>query len=87
MSTVRRRGNQSACAQAQKNHASVRLEPEILDRIDALIPQLSPAGRPGTRSDAVRALILSGLEHLKDAGSVDLLKLDADTKTTRGISR
>jgi hypothetical protein len=82
---VRRRGNQSACAQAQKNHASVRLEPEILDRIDALIPQFSTARRPGTRSDAVRALILSGLEHLKDARSVDLLKLDADTKTTRGI--
>ena len=82
---MRRRGNQNACAQAQKNHASVRLEPEILDRIDALIPRFSTAGHPGTRSDAVRALILSGLEHLKDAESAELLKLDADTKPTRRI--
>lgn len=82
---MRRRENQRVCAQARKNHASVRLEPEIIDRIDALIPRFSTTGRPGTRSDAVRALILSGLEHLNDTESADLLKLDADTKTTRRI--
>ena len=67
---------------AQKNHASVRLEPEILDRIDALIPRFSTTGRSGTRSDAVRALILSGLEHLNDAEGSELAELDDGMKTT-----
>ena len=68
--------------QAQKNHASVRLEPEILDCLDALIPRFSTAWHTATRSDAMRALILSGLEHLNDVESSELPRLDADTKTT-----
>jgi hypothetical protein len=51
--------------QPQKTHASVRLESEILDRVDALIPVLSTTEHAATRSDAMRALILSGLDHLK----------------------
>jgi hypothetical protein len=64
------------------NYASVRLEPEILERVDALIPRFSTSGHTGTRSDAMRALILSGLEHLNDAESSELPKLDDDAKTT-----
>jgi Arc/MetJ-type ribon-helix-helix transcriptional regulator len=69
-------------SRAPKNHASVRLEPEILERVDALIPLFSTTGHPGTRSDAVRALIRSGLEHLNDAASSELAELDDDTKIT-----
>ncbi len=73
--------------QGQKNHASVRLEPEILERVDALIPQLSTARHPATRSDAMRALILGGLDHLNDAVSADLPGPDADPKTTGKMRR
>jgi hypothetical protein len=48
--------------ESKRNHVSVRLEPEILVRLDALIPRFSTARHPGTRSDVMRALILSGLE-------------------------
>jgi hypothetical protein len=49
--------------QERRNHVSVRLEPEILDRVDALIPCFTTPKHVGTRSDVVRALILGGLEH------------------------
>jgi hypothetical protein len=72
--------------QAQKNHASVRLEPEVLDRVDALIPLFSTEEHAATRSDAMRALILRGLEHLNDAESSELPEHDAGAKAT-GRSR
>jgi predicted transcriptional regulator len=43
------------------NHVSVRLEPEIIARVDALAPQFSTQWRPATRSDVLRALILTAL--------------------------
>ena len=64
----------------RRNYASVRLEPDILERVDALIPRYSTTRHAGTRSDAMRALIRSGLEHLKDVESSEQPELD-DTKT------
>jgi metal-responsive CopG/Arc/MetJ family transcriptional regulator len=52
--------------QRKKNHVSVRLEPEILSRVDALIVRFTTSRHVGTRSDVVRAVILGGLERRKD---------------------
>lgn len=52
--------------QEKKNHVSVRLAPEVLRRVDALIPWFTTSRHVGTRSDVVRALILGGLERRKD---------------------
>jgi hypothetical protein len=43
------------------NHVSVRLDAETIARVDALAPQLSTQWRPATRSDVLRALILTAL--------------------------
>ena len=43
------------------NHVSVRLDAETIARVDALAPQLSTHWRPATRSDVLRALILTAL--------------------------
>ena len=43
------------------NHVSVRLDAEIIARLDALAPQLSTEFRLATRSDVLRALILTAL--------------------------
>jgi len=43
------------------SHVSVRLDPAILARIDALVPAFSTKWRTAFRSDVVRALILDGL--------------------------
>lgn len=42
-------------------HVSVRLSGETIARVDALGPQFSTPYRPATRSDVLRALILSAL--------------------------
>jgi Arc/MetJ-type ribon-helix-helix transcriptional regulator len=47
----------------KKNHVSVRLDPDVINRIDALLPRFTTSKHAGTRSDVVRALILRGLEH------------------------
>lgn len=62
--------------QEKKNHASVRLAPAILDRVDALIPRFTTSSHVGTRSDVVRALILRGLERHKAGGSAELREAD-----------
>ena len=43
------------------NHVSVRLDAETIARIDALAPQFSTEHRLATRSDVLRALILTAL--------------------------
>ena len=43
------------------NHVSVRLDAETIARIDALAPQFSTEFRLATRSDVLRALILTAL--------------------------
>jgi len=62
--TSRRRGSVGRARGERSmkvNHASVRLGPETLTRVDALIPYFKTVGRPATRSDVLRALISSGL--------------------------
>lgn len=56
----------------KKNHVSVRLEPEIINRVDALILRFTTSRHVGTRSDVMRALILGGLERRKGIESAGL---------------
>jgi len=44
------------------NHVSVRLDQETMARVDALVPLFSTRWRLATRSDILRALILSALD-------------------------
>ena len=44
------------------SHVSVRLDADTIARVDALAPQFSTQWRPATRSDVLRALILSALQ-------------------------
>jgi len=48
-----------------KDHVAVRLDNATLLRIDALKEVLSTPWHEATRSDILRALILTGLEHLE----------------------
>lgn len=43
-------------------HVAVRLDAETVARIDALLPGLSTAWFKAKRSDALRAVILAGLD-------------------------
>jgi predicted DNA-binding protein len=55
-----------------KQHVAVRLPPELVARLDALIPRLSTEWREATRSDVLRALLLKGLGDVEaDPGSLD----------------
>ncbi len=45
-------------------HVAVRLDEGVVARIDALLPRLSTEWRAGKRSDALRALILLGLQRV-----------------------
>jgi hypothetical protein len=50
------------------SHVSVRLDADTIARVDALAPQFSTQWRPATRSDVLRALILSALEGYEEPG-------------------
>jgi hypothetical protein len=55
-----------------KQHVAVRLSPELVARLDALIPRLSTEWHEATRSDVLRALLLKGLGAVEaDPGSLD----------------
>jgi hypothetical protein len=43
---------------------AVRLDPEQVTQVDALIPVLSTPWHPATRSDALRAVVIHGLKTL-----------------------
>jgi hypothetical protein len=43
-------------------HVAVRLDAEIIARLDALLPLYALPGRPATHSDVTRAVILAGLD-------------------------
>jgi hypothetical protein len=49
-------------------HVSVRLDAETIARVDALAPRFSSPYRPATRSDVLRALILTALADQEKAG-------------------
>jgi hypothetical protein len=46
----------------RKGHVAVRLDPATIARLDALLTLYALPGRPATRSDGLRAVILAGLE-------------------------
>jgi hypothetical protein len=46
-------------------HVAVRLDEETIARIDALVPGLSSAWHTAKRSDALRAVILAGLDTIE----------------------
>ncbi len=46
-------------------HVSVRLKITVIARVDALVPSLTPLGSKLIRSNALRALILTGLDILE----------------------
>jgi len=43
-------------------NVAVRLDAEIVARLDALLPLYALPGRPATHSDVTRAVVLAGLE-------------------------
>jgi hypothetical protein len=45
----------------QKEHVAVRLDAATVARLEALLPLYALPGRPATRSDGLRAVILAGL--------------------------
>jgi hypothetical protein len=47
---------------APKGHVAVRLDQPTIDRIDALLPLYELPGREPRRSDALRGVVLAGLE-------------------------
>jgi hypothetical protein len=47
---------------APKGHVAVRLDPPTIARIDALLPLYELPGREPCRSDALRGVVLVGLE-------------------------
>lgn len=51
-------------------HVAVRLEEEVLSKVDALIPKFSKPWRTAKRSDVLRALIVAGLA-AHDRGELD----------------
>ncbi len=57
---------------------AVRLEPDLLKRIDAVAPKLSTEWRQASRSDVIRALIMKALPLLEAEGEAP------DPKPRRG---
>jgi hypothetical protein len=45
-----------------RGHVAVRLDEPTIARLDALLPLYALPGRDATRSDALRAVVLAGLE-------------------------
>jgi hypothetical protein len=51
---------------APTRHVAVRMDEAVVARIDALIPSLSTPWHEATRSDALRSLVLVGLDKMKN---------------------
>jgi hypothetical protein len=54
--------NEANTSKAPRGHVAVRLDEATIARLDALRPQYALPGREATRSDALRAVVLTGLE-------------------------
>ncbi len=59
-----RPASESQCSEVPE-YVSVRLKITIIARVDALVPSLTPLGSKEIRSNALRALILTGLAVLE----------------------
>ncbi len=71
------------CAMSTKELVAVRLEPEIVARIDALKDYFSAEWRDATRSDVIRALILDSLERFEKAHEAARAKPDKASPKNR----
>jgi len=49
-------------SELRKGHVAVRLDTPTIARLDALLSLYALPGRPATRSDGLRAVILAGLD-------------------------
>jgi hypothetical protein len=69
-----------------KDHVAVRLDNLTLERVDALKEVLSTPWHEATRSDILRALILTGLEQLEQQhrGTLAKPRKGAAAETTSG---
>ena len=65
MSTVPARRRRAQSSATSVDHVSARVEPAIMARLDALAPLITPIGTLPSRSIAVRACILTGLDALE----------------------
>lgn len=54
------------------HHISVRLDPEILARVDALSPAFSTEWHAATRSDILRGLILDALTRFEQGDGPEI---------------
>jgi hypothetical protein len=54
--------SQSKDKDLRKGHVAVRLDAATIERLDALLHLYALPGRPATRSDGLRAVILAGLD-------------------------
>lgn len=66
-------------------HVSVRLEIPVVARLDALAPSLIQLGPKPTRSDALRATILTGLVVLESPQSAELPPCPEGAVDTEGL--
>ena len=48
---------------------AIRLDDDLLDRIDALVPKLSTPWHEATRTDVIRACLLEGLPKIEQMAS------------------
>ena len=70
-----------------KDHVAVRLDNVTLERVDALKDVLSTAWHEATRSDILRALILTGLEQLEQQHKGALAKPKKGAEPAGGGAR
>jgi hypothetical protein len=72
-----------------KDHVAVRLDNPTLERVDSLKEVLSTPWHEATRSDILRALILTGLEQLEQEhrGALAKPKKGAAAEPTGGGAR
>ena len=65
MSTVPARRRRAQSSATSVDHVSARVDPAVMARLDALAPLITPLGTTPSRSIAVRACILTGLDALE----------------------
>jgi hypothetical protein len=54
--------SRSRGAEPPREHVAARLDQATVERLDRLLPLYALPGRPATRTDVVRAVILAGLD-------------------------
>jgi hypothetical protein len=66
----------------EREHGGVRMEPELIARIDALARALSMPAIKVTRSDVMRLLITKGLEIVDREGASSLMARSKEAEST-----